>query len=126
MDKQNIISIIFIAAVIFLVIFFGAKHNAESTNPNLYDDFAKCLTEKGAVMYGLYYCSHCQEQKATLGDSFKFIKYVECTENNQSCLDKGADAYPTWLIGTSTKIVGFEKDKTMKELSDATSCILPQ
>ena len=115
MDKQNIATLTFVAVIIFLVIFFDAKYNIGSTKPNLYDDFAKCLTEKNAVMYGLYYCSHCQEQKATLGDSMRFVKYVECTENSQYCIDRGANEFPTWIIGTSTKVIGFEKDKTRQK-----------
>ena len=46
MDKQNIATLTFVAVIIFLVIFFDAKYNIGSTKPNLYDDFAKCLTEK--------------------------------------------------------------------------------
>lgn len=69
---------------------------------NNYDEFAKCLTEKGAVMYGAEWCTHCKEQKAAFGDSFKYIKYIECPENILLCTDKGINGYPTWIIGTST------------------------
>jgi hypothetical protein len=67
-----------------------------------YDAFAKCLTEKGATMYGAEWCPHCKEQKAVFGNSFKYINYVECPDNTQLCLDKGIQGYPTWIIGTST------------------------
>ena len=63
-----------------------------------YDSFAKCLTEKGAVMYGAYWCGHCKEQKEMFGDSFKYINYVECTEKKQICEDAGIGGYPTWII----------------------------
>ena len=63
-----------------------------------YDSFAKCLTEKGAVMYGAVWCAHCKDQKKAFGDSFQYIKYVECTENTKLCLDDGVNGYPTWII----------------------------
>lgn len=62
------------------------------------DAFAKCLTEKGWVMYGAEWCGHCKVQKALFGDSFKYIKYIECPDNTQLCLDKEISGYPTWKI----------------------------
>ena len=129
MNKQNKIIIQCVVVLIAVVIVFAIINNTSKKTPTgFYDTFAGCVTNKGAVMYGLYYCSHCQEEKATFGDSFKFIKYIECTDqaNNKLCLDNGVDAFPTWLVGTSTKIIGFEKNKTLQELSDATGCKLPE
>lgn len=62
------------------------------------DIFAQCLTEKGWTMYGAEWCSHCKDQKNLFGDSFKYIKYIECPDNIQLCLDRGINAYPTWKI----------------------------
>ena len=73
------------------------------TNKN-YDEFAKCLTQKGAVMYGAEWCPHCKDQKAAFGDSFKYINYVECPDNTQLCIDKGIQGYPTWIISSSSTI----------------------
>lgn len=60
--------------------------------------FAKCLTDKGWVMYGAAWCSHCKTQKELFGSSFQYIKYVECPDNTQLCLDKGVNGFPTWII----------------------------
>ncbi len=127
-DKKNIIIIgfiiiLFTAAVAFVINI--SNKNKVSNNSGAYDKFAQCLTDKGAVMYGAEWCTHCKAQKAVFGDSFKFIKYVECPDNIQLCIDSGVQGYPTWLIGTSTKLEGFDENKTMKELSDATDCPLP-
>ncbi len=62
------------------------------------DDFAKCLTEKGWAMYGAEWCAHCKTQKEMFGTSFQYIKYVECPDNIQFCLDKGINGYPTWIV----------------------------
>ncbi len=122
----SIAAVVLIALVIFLAAnkFTGVSGNK---NPNFYDTFAQCLTDKGAVMYGAAWCTHCKDQKAAFADSFKFINYVECPDNTQLCIDKGVEGFPTWIIGTSTDfVVGFDKNTTMKELSDVSGCILPQ
>lgn len=62
------------------------------------DAFAKCLTEKGWTMYGAEWCSHCKAQKALFGDSFQYIKYVECPDNTELCVAEGINGYPTWKI----------------------------
>jgi len=129
MSKQNKIiigcAVVLSIAIIIVAIVNNPKNNVVNGKPGLYDQFAQCLTDKGAVMYGAAWCSHCKEQKAAFGDSFKLIKYVECPDNTQLCIDRGIQGFPTWLIGTSTKIEGFDS-KTMKTLSDATGCLLPQ
>jgi len=44
----------------------------EDYKPGAYDDFAECLNQKGAVMYGAYWCGHCKDQKKMFGNSFKY------------------------------------------------------
>ncbi|MFH0755281.1 MAG: hypothetical protein V1910_01265 [bacterium] len=126
MNKQNKIIIGIVVIIIAIFIFLvGFKVLGKKIPNNIsisYDNFAQCLTEKGAVMYGAEWCAHCQEQKAIFGNSFKFIKYVECSDNIQICIDRGIQIYPTWLIGTSTKIEGSDKNKIIKELSEITGC----
>lgn len=130
MIKENkivIVSAIFLIIAVIIFAFINVKSLArKNVATGLYDAFAQCLTDKGAVMYGAEWCTHCQAQKAAFGDSFKFINYVECPDNTQVCIDKGIQGYPTWLIGTSTKLEGFDENKTMKDLSDATGCELPK
>ncbi len=91
-----------------------------------YDDFAKCLTEKGVVMYGAYWCPHCQNQKEMFGSSWQYVAYVECSLPNRAgqteiCNEKGIQGYPTWDIkgGFHSGELSFEK------LAELTGCILP-
>ncbi len=53
--------IIGISAVIIIVLIAAISY--ASFLPGKYDDFAKCLTEKGAVMYGEDWCHYTQGQK---------------------------------------------------------------
>ncbi len=62
---------------------------------------AKYMGSRGAVMFGSYKCSHCNEQKKMFGRAFKYIKYVECQgpEANPSlCFARGVQNFPTWEI----------------------------
>lgn len=128
MSKQNKIIIISTFVLCVLVVAFAifTKDTKEKTS-GLYDKFAQCLTNNGAVMYGVEWCSHCNEEKNTFGSSFNFINYIECSENTQLCIDKGIRGYPSWSIGTSTELIeGFDKNTTFNQLSEKTGCKLPQ
>ncbi|MSU60452.1 MAG: hypothetical protein EXS52_00865 [Candidatus Staskawiczbacteria bacterium] len=77
------------------------KTGCQLTEPAQPDAFAKCLKESGAVFYGAFWCSHCQEQKALFGDSAQYLPYVECSTADgkaqlQACADQKIQVYPTW------------------------------
>lgn len=89
--------------------------------------FAQCLTDNGAVMYGAYWCPHCQDQKKMFGPAFEKIKYVECdpkgkNANPQLCEKKGVQRYPTWEFKDGKIEAGVLE---LIELSQKTSCPLP-
>jgi glutaredoxin len=88
--------------------------------PGKYDDFAKCLSEKGAVMYGAEWCSRCKDQKMLFGKSFKYVTYVECPENPKLCKEKGIERYPTWIIDD----VSYEGVQRLEKLGSLTGCSL--
>jgi glutaredoxin len=81
-----------------------------------YDEFAKCLTEKGVKMYGTDWCKYCQMQKRLFGSSFKYINFVDCDENRQECIAAGVNAYPTWRIN-GKNYVGLQQLVTLSQLS---------
>jgi hypothetical protein len=86
-----------------------------------YDDFAKCLTQKGAVMYGLATCSHCLDQKKMFGSSFQYVTYVECSIDSALCQSKGVESVPVWEITGSLITPGAV---SLTQLSVLTSCPL--
>ncbi|MDY7013057.1 MAG: vitamin K epoxide reductase family protein, partial [Cyanobacteriota bacterium] len=65
---------------------------------------AEHLTEKGATMYGAYWCPHCHDQKLLFGkEAFKKVNYVECaTPGTQvqrpECVTAKIESYPSWTI----------------------------
>jgi hypothetical protein len=96
--------------------------------PGQYDEFAQCLTEKGAVMYGAYWCPHCLNQKKMFGRSWQFVNYVECDRrgdnaNPELCAANNVEGYPTWIFADGTRLTG---ELSLKVLGDKTGCDLPE
>ena len=85
-----------------------------------YDDFAKCLTSKGVVMYGSQYCSHCANQEKMFGDSFRYVTYVECSSQLELCNEKGITGTPTWIINGQT----YPGEQSLQRLSELSGCPL--
>ncbi len=122
--KQAIIWTI-ILALITAGLYFLIK---ESRTSGKYDEFAKCLGEKGATFYGAFWCPHCQNQKAMFGKSAKLLPYIECsTPDGQrqlsNCTQKKIDGYPTWEFSDGSQENG---EVPLARLSEKTSCPLPQ
>jgi len=73
---------------------------------------SKELQSLDATMYGAYWCSHCYDQKLTLGkEAFSKITYVECSKDgyNQDynlCKKKNVPGYPTWEINGTSGLKG--------------------
>eukprot|EP00465_Bigelowiella_longifila_P009685 CAMPEP_0185270470 /NCGR_PEP_ID=MMETSP1359-20130426/42364_1 /TAXON_ID=552665 /ORGANISM="Bigelowiella longifila, Strain CCMP242" /LENGTH=247 /DNA_ID=CAMNT_0027862031 /DNA_START=136 /DNA_END=879 /DNA_ORIENTATION=+ len=65
---------------------------------------ASRLSKLGAVMYGAYWCPHCNSQKNMFGkEAMKKIKYIECAEDGKDTATKSSACttlagYPTWEI----------------------------
>jgi len=106
---------VILAAVVVVAVVVAARQTDED-----YSEFARCLSEKGAVMYGTYWCSHCKAQKADFGDAFQYINYLECTEQNEACIEKGIEGFPTWIID-GRKYPGRQP---LSRLSQLTGCEL--
>jgi len=115
-----------VAIAVIAIIGIATSYTGYFVNPDNntvnYDDLAKCLTQKGAIMYGTKYCPHCANQKKMFGDSFKYITYIECTDNAQVCVNAGINAVPAWNINGKI-YVGVQ---SLQKLSELTGCKLPQ
>ena len=91
------------------------------------DDFAKCITTKGAVFYGASWCEHCNNQKAMFGESLQYVKYVECAVVGQpqvqtpECTAAGISGYPTWIINNQS----YPGEQTIAGLAKLTGCTAP-
>ena len=106
--------------IFLLGIFFIFFISACTSGPGKYNTFAQCLTEKGIVMYGTEWCSHCQNQKKAFGSSFKFVNYVDCDKQAQSCDEAGVRGFPTWKIGGED----YPGEQNLFKLASLTGCDL--
>ena len=110
-----------ILGIIILVIISLFFFSFIGISPDKYENFAKCMTQSGAKMYGAYWCTHCSEQKALFGASWKNINYIECSLPNkagqtQECISAGIESYPTWEIG-GKRFSGAKSPESLSELS---------
>lgn len=123
MTNKNIfvLTIALLVVGIFTTIILRSKNELTPITSNNYDTFAQCLATKNMTMYGAVWCSHCKTQRALFGESFKFVPYVECSENPQACMDKGVQGYPTWIDEKGEKYVG---EQSLEKLSQITGCEL--
>jgi hypothetical protein len=108
---------------------FGLAYYLGNRSQHKHDAFARCLTERGAKMYGAWWCPHCVEQKEKFGASFEYVPYVECgikgdlRGRSQACRDANIEHYPTWQFPPTGERV--ERIFSLQELSDRTGCALP-
>jgi len=78
------------------------------------------LKSLDARIFGAYWCSHCYEQKQTLGkEAMRNVGYVECSKEglnsaSEMCKEKNIPGYPTWEIGGKL----FPGEMYLDELED--------
>ncbi len=117
--KKIIFGLLVLAMVLVLAFKFVIKR--PGANAGALDGFAQCLAQKGATMYGAYWCPHCLNEKKAFGDSFRFVPYVECSAESKKCLDAGVKKYPTWIFTDGGK---FEGEQGIEKLSQESGCPL--
>ena len=122
-----VIGILIVVAIIVILFVIGGSGPSYARED--IDVFAQCLTEKGAVMYGAFWCPHCADVKKMFGESFRYVEYVECDprgENEQSllCIEKEIESYATFEFNDDpeTRLIG---EPTFEELAAASGCAAP-
>jgi hypothetical protein len=131
MNKENyfnkiLIALVFVILVIIVFLLVPKSNNTGTATPEVVQ-FAKCLAEKGATMYGAYWCPHCQNEKARFGSAFEYIPYVECTKETTKCIDDGINGYPTWIFGNpkATSSRRYDGEQGFTGLAAASGCRQP-
>ncbi len=119
--KSKTTFIILILIIVSILAFKFVIKKKPGADTGALDEFARCLAEKSATMYGAYWCSVCKEEKKAFGISFRFVLYVECTAEPQKCLDAGIKGYPTWIFADGRK---FEGEQGIEKLSQESGCPL--
>ena len=97
------------------------KNEEENPGEMSLEGFAKCLTEKGAKLYGSSWCGWCQQQKELFGEAAQYLPYVECIDSETQqmtleCQAVGIEGFPTWVFD-GEKNTGFKPLEQLAELS---------
>ena len=122
MNQKNTFFLIIGLLILGILVFIFVKPKTNAIPSTKYDEFAGCLASQKLTMYGAVWCSHCQAQKALFGDSFKYVPYVECTENPDRCIAEGIGSYPTWIDNKGVKYIG---EQSLEKLGEISGCQLP-
>jgi hypothetical protein len=93
-------------------------------------EFARCLTEKGWVMYSSFTCSACRAQIELFDRAADQLKIIECNPHApdtqvQRCLEKKIRYTPTWLMEKNgSEVERFKGYKKLEDLASLTGCDL--
>jgi len=114
-------------AVLVAAVFIVAYRIMKTRRHGNYDGFARCLAAKQVKMYGLYWCTHCAEQKEMFGASFEYVPYIECgvkgsRTEEPACAQTGVKNFPTWQFPDGSRVEGAQK---LEFLSQKAGCPLP-
>ena len=104
--------------VILIIIFSSLTVYSYTQKQGKYDGFARCLSEKGAIVYGNDYCQYTNKQLNFFGKSKKYLSYVKCADNQSLCDTKKVSITPTWEIDGRF----YEQVQTFEKLSILTGC----
>jgi len=110
-------------SIILLILIVGlvlATSYVKSSQPGESDSFAKCLTDKGVVVFGNDYCTYTAQNLNFFGKSKQYLNYIKCIDNEELCNSKGIITTPTWEINgeTYSGVLNFNK------LSELSGCEL--
>ena len=69
---------------------------------------ARHLKQKGAVVYGAWWCPHCNHQKELFGlEALELLPYVECDKDaagRKQCEQAQVKGYPTWDLNGERRL----------------------
>jgi glutaredoxin len=115
MEKKKTNTIIWIAIVIIVVAAIAIYYWPKTNNNGIVDEATiQCIAQNSKI-YTTQTCPHCAEQKRILGDSLSLFDNVDCTTNQQACIDANIEYVPTWEINgeKTTGVFTFEQLKEM-------------
>lgn len=91
-----------------------------------YTNLAQCLSERGVVFYGAFWCPACAQQKTVFGSAAKQLPYIECSlpdrSQNELCTEAEIANYPVWGFEDDYRCGGVTSPEVLAHLS---GCDLP-
>lgn len=96
--------------------------------PQQLEKLARCLTQKGWVMYGTSTCSGCRAQRKAFGEAWAHITYVECDPHESGsqpdrCLERKIRKTPTWVLEVDGQEINrLERYQLLEDLAEFADC----
>ena len=128
----------FAAATVLAVLLGGAVYFIQRDSKPVemngkYDEFAQCLYDKGMRVYGSITCSFCAKQRQTFGNSFQYVREIECDPRNpnheaERCITKNISKTPTWILEDESGNDLFRFDPgviSFEKLGEVSGCSFP-
>lgn len=119
-NKKSMKKYFLMGGLMISLIIFSYTVYVRAQRPGEYNDFAKCLSEKGAVVYGNDFCSYTVRQLNFFGKSKEFLNYVKCYDNQELCDGKNVRTTPTWEIDGKM----YEQVQSFEKLASLSGCSL--
>ena|SRR3989338_4799052 len=116
--KKSVKKYIMFSILLLAVIIVSYTFYVRSQRTGSYDEFAKCLTATGAVVYGNDFCQYTGKQLNWFGKSEQYLSYVKCAESEELCDNKGVKTTPTWEINGSM----YEGVQSFEKLAEVSGC----
>jgi glutaredoxin len=86
----------------------NATSGASQPSSNRQQALARHLKQKGAVVYGAWWCPHCTQQKELFGlEAIELLPYVECDKDDagrKQCQQAQVRGYPTWELNGERRL----------------------
>ncbi len=86
-----------------------------NNSSDIEEETAECIADN-SKLYVSKTCTHCAAQKEILSDYLDRFTIIDCTEEQQECLQAGITAVPTWSINNQN-YVGVKSIEKLKELT---------
>ena len=110
MVKKLVINVTIIVLVITLAIYIINQRN---NLPETTEEITKCIANH-SILYIQNGCIHCIKQEKLFGENFKFVNYINCSEDFSKCAN--IEATPTWVINNE-KLTGVKEISNLQELT---------
>ena len=106
-NKSLITIMIIIAIIILMVVVKNIPQKPVSA------EVAQCIGQN-SILYIQNGCHACINQENLFGDSYKYLKVIDCYYEREKC--SGITATPTWVINEE-KYIGVQSIDKLKELT---------
>lgn len=107
----GIVSVLIILVAVSLIYAYN-----QSQRPAYYDDFAKCLADKGVIVYGTNSCQYTKAQLDMFGRADEHLDYRHYMKTS------GITTTPTWEYEGER----YPNVQTLDFLSELSGCPLPE